>query len=68
MADNTLIPKEIWDSHIHVFDPERFPYAIPRIFTPPTALFPDCPSHTTHWLHAAGVRGVRVHAMAWGVR
>lgn len=36
-----------WDTHIHVFDPESFPYGIPRSYTPKPALLAEYPFTTT---------------------
>jgi predicted TIM-barrel fold metal-dependent hydrolase len=114
---NSLLPKGAWDTHIHVFDPEKFPYATPRSYTPKEAPVVDYPVALTGCtglvvvhasmqgsspaalvdtlnrqssmpgfqlrglatidvdsitdaeldaLHAAGVRGARMHEMAWG--
>jgi predicted TIM-barrel fold metal-dependent hydrolase len=111
------IPDGAWDTHIHVFNPKKFPYATPRSYTPrefPLANYPanitGCKSivvvhasmqgtspaplldtlnqekefpgyvlrglatidvnNTTDQdldrLHEAGVRGARMHLMAWG--
>lgn len=116
-AANSLVPKGAWDTHIHVFDPEKFPYATPRSYTPKAAPMAEYPSSVTGCtgvvvvhasmqgsspaalvdtlnkqqvmpgfklrglatidvdnitdaeldaLHAAGVRGARMHEMAWG--
>ncbi|GAD98098.1 hypothetical protein ANI_1_1344144 [Paecilomyces variotii No. 5] len=113
----SLVPKGAWDTHIHVFDPEKFPYATPRSYTPKAAPMIEYPSSVTGCtgivvvhasmqgsspaalvdtlkkqqsmpgftlrglatidvdkitdeeldaLHAAGVRGARMHEMAWG--
>jgi predicted TIM-barrel fold metal-dependent hydrolase len=35
------IPRGACDCHVHVFDPERFPYANERVYTPPTASLED---------------------------
>ena len=35
------IPRGACDCHVHVFDPERFPYANERVYTPPTASLAD---------------------------
>jgi predicted TIM-barrel fold metal-dependent hydrolase len=35
------IPKGACDCHVHVFDPMRFPYAVGRVYTPPTASVND---------------------------
>lgn len=115
MAD--LVPNSAWDTHIHVFDPEAFPYAVPRSYTPKPAQIAEYPTSTTGCgnivivqasiqgkspaslvdalnkqhqmngytlrglttidpfritneeldaLHAAGVRGARLHEMSWG--
>lgn len=112
-----LVPEEAWDTHIHVFDPEKFPYAVPRSYTPKAAAMSEYPATITgcrnvvvvhasmqgkspaplvdtlskqaqmpgftlrglatidvdnitdtelDHLHAAGVRGARMHEMAWG--
>lgn len=115
---NQLVPADAWDTHIHVFDPEAFPYGEPRSYTPRPALLSDYPFSTTGCsnivivqatvqgkspeplladlanqksvppsarlrglctidvstvseteldrLHAAGVRGVRMHEISWG--
>ncbi|KAI1283476.1 hypothetical protein F5Y07DRAFT_349794 [Xylaria sp. FL0933] len=111
------VPKGAWDTHIHVFDPEKFPYAVPRSYTPKAAQISEYPDAVTGCtsivvvhasmqgsspaplvdtlnkqkdipgyklrglatidvdnitdeeldeLHAAGVRGARMHEMAWG--
>jgi predicted TIM-barrel fold metal-dependent hydrolase len=110
-----LVPPGAWDTHIHVFDPDSFPYAVPRSYTPKAAQLPEYPTsitgctntvivhasvqgsspapllstlskqqpgQTLHGLatidvdtvtdaeldalHAAGVRGARLHEMSWG--
>ncbi|OOF96865.1 hypothetical protein ASPCADRAFT_168031 [Aspergillus carbonarius ITEM 5010] len=112
-----LIPSNAWDTHIHVFDPDSFPYAVPRSYTPKAAQMAEYPTAVTGCrkivivhasmqgvspaplvdtlskqsrmpgytlrglatidphtitdaeldaLHAAGVRGARLHEMAWG--
>lgn len=119
MTSNTgnIVPADAWDTHIHVFDPEAFPYGTPRSYTPKPALLKDYPVSTTGCrnlvivqatvqgkspeplladltnktlvpltklrglctidvssvsddeldsLHAAGVRGVRMHEISWG--
>jgi 2-pyrone-4,6-dicarboxylate lactonase len=33
------------DTHVHVFDPWRFPYSAPRKYTPPSATAPDLIRH-----------------------
>jgi len=35
------IPRSACDCHVHIFDPERFPYATERVYTPPTASVAD---------------------------
>jgi predicted TIM-barrel fold metal-dependent hydrolase len=35
------IPRGACDCHVHVFDPEHFPYANERVYTPPTASLAD---------------------------
>ncbi|KIW57168.1 hypothetical protein PV05_05759 [Exophiala xenobiotica] len=113
----SLVPKGAWDTHIHVFDPDKFPYAAKRSYTPKAAPMSEYPSSITGCtgvvvvhasmqgsspaalvdtlnkeksmpgfklrglatidvdnvtdaeldaLHAAGVRGARMHEMAWG--
>ena len=118
MATPGLVPPDAWDTHIHIFDPESFPYGTPRSYTPKKALLNEYPFETTTCanlvvvqatvqghsaepllatldgngkpdqcthirgictvdpttisdgeldaLHAAGVRGVRMHEMSWG--
>lgn len=112
-----LVPESAWETHIHVFDPDNFPYAIPRPYTPAPAFIKQYPTSTTGCknivvvhasmqgdspaplvatlnkqkempgytlrglmtldpastsddeidrLHEAGVRGARLHRMAWG--
>lgn len=116
-----LVPAGAWDTHIHVFDPTKFPYAVPRSYTPKEAQMTEYPASITGCknivivhasvqgsspaalldtlskegsaelglqghklrglatidvnnitdaeldaLHAAGVRGARLHEMAWG--
>ena len=112
-----LVPPGAWDTHTHVFDPDKFPYAVPRSYTPKAAQISEYPTATTGCknivvvhasmqgsspaplvdtlnkhkqmpgytlrglatidvnaitdaeldaLHAAGVRGARMHEMAWG--
>ncbi|PYH89945.1 amidohydrolase 2 [Aspergillus ellipticus CBS 707.79] len=112
-----LVPPNAWDTHIHVFDPDTFPYALPRSYTPQAAQMAEYPTSVTGCrnivivhasmqgkspaplvdtlskqaqlpgytlrglatidpdhitdeeldaLHAAGVRGARLHEMAWG--
>jgi predicted TIM-barrel fold metal-dependent hydrolase len=113
----SLVPKSAWDTHIHVFDPEKFSYAAKRSYTPQAAAMSEYTSSITGCtgivvvhasmqgsspaalvdtlkkekdlpgfkirglatidvdnitdaeldeLHAAGVRGARMHEMAWG--
>jgi predicted TIM-barrel fold metal-dependent hydrolase len=38
-------PRGTCDTHVHVFDPARFPYALPRHYTPGTATVEDLRSH-----------------------
>jgi predicted TIM-barrel fold metal-dependent hydrolase len=117
MSPNPLVPDGAWETHIHAFDPEKFPYAIPRSYTPKPAAIGDYPFSLTGCknivivhasiqgsspaplvdtlskqknlpgvrlrglatidvnnitdaeldvLHEAGVRGARLHEMAWG--
>ena len=42
------------DSHVHLFDPRRFPYVTPRRFTPGEATVPDLREH----MRATGVQRV----------
>ena len=117
MAD--LVPPGAWDTHIHVFDPDQFPYSSDRSYTPKSAQLSEYPWKSTgcnnivvvhasvqgsspdalvdtlskqgsrafeghqlrglatvnpqamdddelNRLHTAGVRGARLHKMAWG--
>ena len=117
MAD--LVPLGAWDTHIHVFDPDNFPYGTNRSYTPKAAQLSEYPRQVTGCenivvvhasvqgssqaalldtlskqgtsacgngvlrglatvdpqnidddeldkLHAAGVRGARLHKMSWG--
>ncbi|KPI39722.1 uncharacterized protein AB675_3509 [Cyphellophora attinorum] len=41
------IPLQSWDCHVHVLDPERFPYRQDRTYTPYPALLPDLVQATT---------------------
>lgn len=118
-ADN-LVPSDAWDTHIHVFDPDRFPFPATRGYTPAAASLEQYPRDQTGCknivivqgtvqgtdtaplldtlsreasesaahgllrglavlnldetsdqeldrLHAAGVRGIRLHEVSWGV-
>ena len=38
-----LVPAGAWDTHIHVFDPDRFPYAAERSYTPKAAPISEYP-------------------------
>ena len=117
MAD--LVPLNAWDNHIHVFDPDNYPYGSNRSYTPKAAQLSEYPKQITGCenivivhasvqgssfeplldtlskegkssfpdgklrglatiipqdvddsqldkLHAAGVRGARLHKMSWG--
>jgi predicted TIM-barrel fold metal-dependent hydrolase len=117
MATNSLVPKGSWDTHIHVFNPDNFPYSPKRSYTPKSAQITEYPAETTGCknivlvhasiqgsspaplldtlskekqlhgytlrglasidvesvkdeeldaLHAAGVRGARLHRVSWG--
>lgn len=121
MTSNTEIsvPAEAWDTHIHVFEPDKHPYSPTRAYTPAAASLAQYPHHETgctnivvvqatvqgtdptpvrdlldrfdqsspfggtlrglvvidldkttdeelDQLHAAGVRGVRMHEVSWG--
>ncbi|KAF2169300.1 hypothetical protein M409DRAFT_52559 [Zasmidium cellare ATCC 36951] len=120
MADSTaLVPTNAWETHIHVFEPEKFPFSPTRAYTPATATLKqysasatgctnivivhatvqgldpapvldvlaaksvqgepqglrrglvvlDLKKHTDEdldKLHAAGVRGIRMHMVSWG--
>lgn len=116
-----LVPTGAWDTHIHVFDPVKFPYVVSRSYTPKEAKIIEYPTPVTGCknivivhasmqgsspaalldtlskqgsvelglqdyklrglatidvntitdaeldaLHAAGVRGARLHEMSWG--
>jgi len=113
----SLVPKGAWDTHTHVFDPEKWPYPTPRSYTPKAAQISEYPFGLTgcknivvvhasvqgaspaplvdtlnkqksmpgvtlrglatidvdtitdaelDQLHSVGVRGARLHEMAWG--
>ncbi|KAJ9150976.1 2-pyrone-4,6-dicarboxylate lactonase [Coniochaeta hoffmannii] len=47
MAPNSLVPANAWDTHIHVFDPDNFPYSPKRSYTPKPALITEYPFSTT---------------------
>lgn len=120
MSDSQTIniPEGAWDTHIHVFEPDKFPYGLPRSYTPKAAALNEYPFSATKAtnilvvqatvqghgsepllaaldggakpsactgvrglttvdpvtasdaeldaLHAAGVRGVRLHEVKWG--
>ena len=42
-----LVPEGAWDTHIHVFDPEKFPYAPKRSYTPKAAQMSEYPTNVT---------------------
>ena len=42
-----LLPSGAWDTHIHVFDPDKFPYSSNRSYTPKTAHLSEYPWQTT---------------------
>ncbi|KAB5533535.1 hypothetical protein GE09DRAFT_363156 [Coniochaeta sp. 2T2.1] len=48
MAADSLVPADAWDTHIHVFDPDNFPYDLKRSYTPKPALVEDYPFSTTN--------------------
>ncbi|EFW98595.1 amidohydrolase 2 [Grosmannia clavigera kw1407] len=39
-----MVPEGAWDTHIHVFEPDRFPYAEPRRYTPKAAALTAYPA------------------------
>ncbi|OAA55069.1 Amidohydrolase 2 [Niveomyces insectorum RCEF 264] len=41
------VPAGAWDTHIHVFDPDTFPYAVPRPYTPKPAQITEYPTSVT---------------------
>jgi predicted TIM-barrel fold metal-dependent hydrolase len=47
MASESLVPADAWDTHIHVFDPDNFPYDPKRSYTPKPALVAEYPFSTT---------------------
>jgi predicted TIM-barrel fold metal-dependent hydrolase len=48
MATTRLVPPDAWDTHIHVFDPDAFPYGTPRSYTPKAAVLKEYPFQTIH--------------------
>jgi predicted TIM-barrel fold metal-dependent hydrolase len=38
---NFEVPRGACDSHVHIFDPARFPYVAKRVYTPPVASIED---------------------------
>ncbi|KAK4503688.1 hypothetical protein PRZ48_004603 [Zasmidium cellare] len=120
MAKSTaLVPPNAWETHIHVFEPQKFAFSPDRAYTPATAALNDYPASKTGCtnvvvvqgtvqgedpapvldvlnaspaqgdppglrrglvvldldkhtdedldkLHAAGVRGIRLHEVSWG--
>lgn len=47
MTRNPLVPAGAWDTHTHVFDPEKFPYSNSRSYTPKAAQVTEYPVKTT---------------------
>jgi predicted TIM-barrel fold metal-dependent hydrolase len=47
MAPESLVPADAWDTHIHVFDPDNFPYSTKRSYTPKPALITEYPFSAT---------------------
>lgn len=51
MGTNTdirdLVPADAWDTHIHVFDPAKFPYSPARSYTPAAAALSAYPYDST---------------------
>lgn len=47
MASDPLVPADAWDTHIHVFDPDNFPYSPKRSYTPKPALITEYPFSAT---------------------
>ncbi|KAH8670793.1 hypothetical protein BX600DRAFT_537109 [Xylariales sp. PMI_506] len=43
----SIVPKGAWDTHIHVFDPDAFPYGVPRSYTPKAAALAEYPFSAT---------------------
>lgn len=41
------VPKGGWDTHVHVFDPQKWPYALKRRYTPASASLQEYPDHIT---------------------
>lgn len=37
-----MVPPGAWDTHLHIFEPEKFPYASSRHYTPSSATFEQC--------------------------
>lgn len=42
-----LVPADAWDTHIHVFDPAKFPYSPARSYTPAAAPLSNYPYDST---------------------
>lgn len=45
--DGFQVPEGAWDTHIHVFEPDRFPYGVPRSYTPKAAALSAYPFSVT---------------------
>ena len=58
-------PSMVCDSHVHVFDPVRFPYATPRRFTPGAA---TAEALKQHLRHCGVARAVIVQPSVYGTR
>jgi predicted TIM-barrel fold metal-dependent hydrolase len=41
IAVNFKLPRDACDCHVHIFDPNRFPYMAGRVYTPPQASIED---------------------------
>lgn len=48
MALTHIVPPDAWDTHIHIFDPESFPYGLPRSYTPKAAALEEYPFQITN--------------------
>ncbi|KAK9425589.1 putative Amidohydrolase-related domain-containing protein [Seiridium unicorne] len=50
------IPEGAWDAHIHVFEPERFAYGLPRSYTPKGAALKEYPFSFIRTTNILGVQ------------
>lgn len=46
-SEQELVPANSWETHIHVFEPEKYPYAATRAYTPAKATLDRYPASAT---------------------